>query len=136
MIFKRYGDMLHSVRPNFDANAMTEISFRRDKESTLTPAELESGYGLEEARELTASSEGYVKSVVEHAALHYLENQVLELEQAMGGHAILVVENATGPEAPKTRSSQRTIMEAGENRLHFTFTVEPPLRLGIHRRRG
>ena len=136
MIFKRYGDTLHSVRPNFDANAMTEIGFRKDKEASLTTEELAAGYQLNEERELTASSEGRVKSLAEHEALYHLEKQVLDLEEQIGAHAVLLVENATGPNAPKTCSHQRALVEEGENRLHFTFTVEPPLRVGIYRRRS
>lgn len=136
MILKRYGDKLHSVRPNFDANAMTEVSFMRDKDTTFSLEEFEAQYELSEERELTATSEGHVKSLAEHTALHYLEEQVLDLEGQLGEHAVLVVENATGAHAPKTRSTQRTLVEEGENRLHFTFTIEPPLQLGIYRRRS
>ncbi|NJD10948.1 MAG: hypothetical protein FIB01_11120 [Gemmatimonadetes bacterium] len=135
MILKRYGDKLHSVRPNFDANAMTEVSFRRDREAEFTPEEFAARFEWFEERQLTATSEGQVKSLAEHAALHYLEEQVLDLEQQVRAHAVLVVENATGADASKTRSTQRTLVEAGENRLFFTFRIDPPLRLSIHRRR-
>ena len=136
MIFKRYGTMLHSVRPNFDANAMTEISFRRDKEAELTPEELEEKYERTGERELTAASEGLVKSLAEHAALFSLEEQVLDLERQSGAYGVLVAENATGQDAPKTRSTQRTLVEEGENLLLFTFTIQPPLRFAIYRLRG
>ena len=135
MILKRYGEKLHSVRPNFDANAMTEVSFMRDKEAEFTLAEFDARWEQAEERELTASSEGHVKSLAEHSALHYLEEQVLDLEEQVRAHAVLVVENKAGGDAPKTRSTQRTLVEQGENRLHFTFTIEPPLRLGVYRRR-
>lgn len=135
MILKRYGEKMHSVRPNFDANAMTEVSFMRDREAEFTLEEFAKRFEKSEERELTGSSEGHVKSLTEHAALHYLEEQVLDLEEQVRAHAVLVVENATGPDSPKTRSTQRTLVEAGENRLHFTFRIEPPLRLGIYRRR-
>jgi hypothetical protein len=135
MILKRYGEKLHSVRPNFDANAMTEVSFMRDKEAEFTIQEFDAEFEQSEERALTASSEGHVKSLAEHAALHYLEEQVLDLEEQVRAHAVLVVENATGADAPKTRSTQRTLVEEGENRLHFTFRIEPPLRLGTYRRR-
>jgi len=135
MIFKRYGGKLQSVRPRFDANAMTEVGFARDEELALAVEEFEAQYEQSEVRELTASSEGHVQSLVEHTVLHSLEEQVLDLEQQLGGHAVLVVENATGRDTPKTRSTQRTQVEHGENRLHFQFVVDPPLRLGIYRRR-
>jgi hypothetical protein len=135
MILKRYGGKLHSVRPRFDANAMTEVGFTRDEETVLPAEEFEEQYERGEARELTATSEGHVQSLVEHAVLHSLEEQVLDLEQQLGAHAVLVVENEAGRDQPKTRGSQRTLVEQGENRLHFQFVVDPPLRLGIYRRR-
>ena len=28
------------------------------------------------------------------------------------------------------------VVEAGENRMHFTFEIDPPLRIGLYRRRS
>jgi len=136
MIYKRYGDKLHSVRPNFDGNAMNEIGFVRDEDRVLTEEEFEQRYERTAERELTAKSEGHVQSLAEHALLHSLEEQVLDLEQELAAHSVLVVENASGRHAAKTRSSQRVLVEHGENRLHFRFHVDPPLRLSIYRKRG
>lgn len=136
MILKRYGAKLQSVRPNFDAHAMTEIGFTKDDEEVFTAADFEGAFERTDERELRASAEGHVQSLAEHAVLHALEEQVLDLEQTLGGHAVLVVENEQGRDMPKTRHTQRVLVEEGENRLHFEFTVDPPLRLGIYRRRG
>lgn len=135
MIYKRYGGKYHSVRPRFDENAMTEVGFMRDHEEELTAEEFEARYEQFEVRELTASSEGHVQSLVEHAVVHSLEEQVLDLEQQAGAYAVLVVEHTTGRDSPKTRGTQRTLVEEGENRILFTWVVEPPLRMGIYRRR-
>ena len=136
MILKRYGARLQSVRPNFDAHAMTEIGFVKDEEQRLTTEEFEAAYERTEVRELRASAEGHVQSLAEHAVLHALEEQVLDLEHSLGAHAVLVIENEQGRDMPKTRHTQRVLVEQGENRLHFEFSVDPPLRLGIYRRRG
>jgi hypothetical protein len=134
MILKQYGTKFQSVRPRFDANAMTEVGFTRDEEAVLSAEEFEQQYERQEVRDLTASSEGHVQSLVEHQVLHALEEQVLDLEQQIGGHAVLVV--AAEGKQPKTRGSQRTLVEQGENRLHFQFVIDPPLRLGVYRRRA
>jgi hypothetical protein len=136
MILKRYGRKLQSVRPNFDANAMTEIGFLKDDEQVFTAEEFESTYQQAEVRELRASSESHVQSLAEHAVLHTLEEQVLDLEHSLGSHGVLVVENEQGRDMPKTRHTQRTLVERGENRLHFDFSIDPPLRMGIYRQRG
>lgn len=136
MILKRYGAKLQSVRPNFDAHAMTEIGFMKNDEQTFTADEFAAAYEQREIRELRASAEGHVQSLAEHAVLHTLEEQVLDLEHSLGEHAVLVVENEQGRDMPKTRHTQRVLVEQGENRLHFDFTVDPPLRLGIYRRRA
>ena len=136
MIFKRYGAKLQSVRPNFDAHAMTEIGFVKDNEQVHTAEEFETAYERTEVRELRASAEGHVQSLAEHAVLHSLEEQVLDLEHSLGGHSVLVVENEQGRDMPKTRHTQRVLVEEGENRLHFDFSVDPPLRLGLYRRRA
>jgi hypothetical protein len=136
MILKRYGSKLHTVRPNFDAHAMTEVGFMKDSEQAFEAETFEREWEQVEVRELRSSSEGHVQNLVEHAVLHSLEEQVLDLERDQGPHGLLVIENEQGRDMPKTKGSQRVLVEAGENRTHFQFTIEPPLRLGIYRRRG
>ena len=132
MILKRYGNRVQSVRPNFDAHAMTEVGFMRDNETVLSAEEFEAGYEKVGERELTASAEGHVQSEAEHAVLKSLETQLLALE----GEGVLVVENEQGQDMPKTRHTQRVLVEQGENRLHFAFEIAPSLRVGIYRKRG
>lgn len=136
MILKRYGNKLQTVRPNFDAHAMSEIGFSRDEEEAFTAEEFEAAWERDDIRELRATSESHVQTVAEHALLHSLEEQVLNLEQEVGTHRALVIENVQGKDMPKTHHTQRVLVEEGENRLHFEFSVDPPLRLGIYRRRA
>lgn len=135
MILKRYGSRLQSVRPNFDANAMTEIGFLRDNETVMSAEEFEGGWERVAERELTSLSEGHVQSIAEHAVLHSLEEQLLDLEREQGAHGVLVIENEQGKDMPKTHHTQRVLVEQGENKLHFQFEVDPPLRVGIYRRK-
>ena len=135
MILKRYGSRLQSVRPNFDAHAMTEVGFMKDNEDAFEAAAFEAEWEKLDERELKASAEGHVQSLVEHAVLHSLEEQVLDLERDQAPHAVLVIENEQGRDMPKTRGTQRVLVEEGENRTHFQFVVDPPLRVGIYRRR-
>ena len=41
MILRRYGSSLHSVAPNFDSKALTEIGFRKDNERSEARDEFE-----------------------------------------------------------------------------------------------
>lgn len=135
MILKRYGNKLHSVRPNFDANAMTEIGFMKDNEQVYEGEAFAAEWEKLEERELRSSSEGHVQSLVEHAVLHSLEEQLLDLERDQA-HGLLVIENEQGKEQPKTKGTSRVLVEAGENRTHFQFVIEPALRVGVYRRKG
>ena len=47
-----------------------------------------------------------------------------------------MVESEQGVDYPKTHTLQKTVVIEGENRFHFTTTVQPPLRLGVYRRKG
>jgi hypothetical protein len=40
-----------------------------------------------------------------------------------------------GKDQAKTRGTQATKVVATENRLFFTYTIDPPLRIGIHRKK-
>jgi hypothetical protein len=50
---------------------------------------------------------------------------------------LLMIESQPGRDYPKLRDQTKVEVVGGiENRLHFTWTVDPPLRVGIYRRRG
>jgi hypothetical protein len=136
MIIRRYGTTMQSVVPNFDSRALTEIGFRRDHGWSLPVEEFEAGWEREELHELEARSEGAVQDETEHALLVSLEAQMRALEDALGEDQVLVVESEQGKDYPKTRHNTRTLVVEGENRLHFTGWVEPPLRLARYRRRS
>lgn len=136
MILRRYGSSLHSVAANFDSKALTEIGFRRDHERTEEREQFEAAHEKVREHELTGSAEGFVQDEVERALLADLLARLTELEKGLAGGEELVVESEQGVDYPKTHTHQKTVVVEGENRLHFTTTVRPPLRLGVYRRKG
>jgi hypothetical protein len=133
MIAKRYGKRIQSVDPDFSAVAMTEIMFRRGGDWEMDAAEFEAAYRLVREEALVASGEGDVQTDVENGILDTLLADLRALQSAVGEGDILVVENESGRDYPKLHSTQRTVVVGFENRLHFTYRVDPPLRIGIYR---
>jgi len=136
MIVRRYGSKLLSVRPNFDSRAMTEIGFTRDGELQTTTEEFDASHEKVSERALTAEAEGDVQGEVEDALLASLSEQLAKAEAEAGDGEVLLIENQPGTDHPKTVGTQVTTVEAGANRLRFGFTVDPPLRVSVYRRRG
>ena len=135
MIFKKYGNSFHSVRPNFDSRAMTEIGFQKSGEESVPVAEFEERYERAEGRELVAEAEGDVQDQVEKEMLARLQEQLVELEGA-SADAVLVIENEQGKDYPKTREKQTMKAVGHDNKLYFQRSIDPPLRVGIYRSRN
>jgi hypothetical protein len=114
---------------------MNEIAFRRNHDWSMDADDLDSGYERVAEHELVASGEGDIQSDVETSLLQTLLADVRAVESAAGADDLVVVENEQ-TDYPKLRSTQRTIVVGFENRLHFTYTVAPPLRIGVYRRRS
>jgi hypothetical protein len=128
MILRRYGTSVQSVELNFDARALTEIGFRRDRVTSMEAAAFEADWERLEEREFAARTEGMVQQEVEQALLDEMEAGITGWIGELGEGEALLVESE-GTDYPKTRHASKTIVEAGENRLHFSAWVEPPLRL-------
>jgi hypothetical protein len=135
MIFKKYGNSYHSVTPNFDSRAMTEVGFQKSSEQSVPVLEFEAQYERVEVRELNAEAEGDVQDHVEKQMLERLRAQLIELEQSVADN-VLVIENEQGKDYPKTREKQTTRVVGSDNRLFFQRSIEPPLRVGIYRARN
>lgn len=136
MIAKRYGKQVHSVEPDFSAVAMNEISFRRDQGWSLDMETFEREYERGAEHNLVASGDGDIQTDVETGILNTLLADIHALEAATAADDVLLIENEPARDYPKLHSTQRTIVVGFENRLHFTYTVDPPLRIGIYRLRN
>lgn len=133
MILRRYGDTVQSVELNFDARAISEVGFRRDRALSLDAEEFDDNYEKVEERSLATTAESSVQDEGERALLDELEEKVRALEGELDEDQVLLVENTTD-DYPKTRDVKKEVVVDGKNRLHFSWRVEPPLRLGIYRR--
>jgi hypothetical protein len=135
VILRRYGTAFHEVEPNFDARALTEIGFRRMRGEGIPSDRFDDDFERISGHDLGATAEGSVHDEVERVVLERLEARLTEIRASLGPKEVLVVESGQGAEAAKTRAVQRSVVEGGENRLHFTIRVDPPLRVGVYRRR-
>ena len=135
MIAKRYGTKIQSVTPNFDARAMNEIGFQRDNEWSASADEFFAAYEKVETHELTAAAEGEVQGEAEEKLLHALQEQLGAVAKSVGEGGVLLIESEQGTDYPKTRHTTTNHVVGNENRLFFRFTVEPPLRVAVYRRR-
>jgi len=134
MIFRRYGTTYQSVDLNFDSLALNEISFRRNREESIPADGFDDAFETLARHDLVAEAEGDVQDHTEDAMLRLLEGQIEGLRGALGDGEILVVENEQGHDWPKTRQQTTNVIVEGENRLHFRYTVAPPLRITVRRR--
>jgi len=134
MIFRRYGTAYQSVDLNFDSLALNEVAFRRNREESLPADDVDTLFVTLATHELTAEAEGDVQDHTEDVLLRKLEVQMEELRAALGDGEILVVENDQGHDWPKTKQKTSNVIVEGENRLHFQYTMAPPLRVSVRRR--
>lgn len=133
MLLRRYGSRYQSVELNFDAHALNEISFRRDHQTAWETEDFESSFERREIHALEAEAEGDVHDEVETAALDDLKAQVEAVLAGLGEGEVAVVESEPGGDYPKTRQATRNVIVEGENRLHFTVRISPPLQIGVYR---
>lgn len=134
MIFKKYGTTMQSVDVDFDARAMTEVGFRRNRETSIPTDEFESTYTHVESRELTAEAAGDVQDAAEKELLANLESTLRAFEAELGDGEVLLIESEQGVDYPKTRDEKTTLVVGHENKLRFTWTIDPPLRVGRYRK--
>ena len=133
MIAKRYGKSVQSVNPEFDAVAMNEIGFRRDQAWSVEAETFLATYDRVSEHFLTGSTEGDTQNEVETGLLAALLRDLRAIESDAPQGDVLLVENESGVDYPRLHSTQRTVVVGFENRLHFTYTVDPPIRIGVYR---
>lgn len=130
MILRRYGKWYHSVQPNFNPAAMTEIGFQRDRVFSVSAADFEDGYEAVDSQEIGAEADGDVQRHTERELLAKLEQALRDHVAALGSGQVLVVMNDR-TDWPKTRERREAVIVDGENRFYFHWWVDPPLRVGV-----
>ena len=132
--FRLYGDTYQSVTFEFEGKALTEVSFRRNHERSLTPEQLEAEYELIETVHLTSEAEGDVQAETEQLLLDRLLEKGRAAAERLPEDGIAIVENERGgQDQPRPRQKIKTVVEGGENRLHFQYLIDPPLRISLYR---
>jgi hypothetical protein len=131
MIFRRYGTSYQSVDLDFDAKALNEVGFRRNRERAVPVDEFEAQYRTTETLELAEAASGPVQTETEQAMLDRLRARIDEALAGLTDGAVLVVENEQGHDWPKPRQLTTNVIEHGENKLHFDYTMAPPLRISV-----
>lgn len=135
MILKQYGTSYHSVEMNFNSRALTEVGFRRDRVFSVPVEDFEATYEKVMEKAFAPETEGDVHDQVEQDLLTALEASVEGAVADLGDGEILVFENQEGEDYPKTRDTKKKVVVDGENRLYFYWRVDPPLRLGVYRKK-
>ena len=135
MIIRRYGAAWHSVVPNFNPAAMTEIGFRRDHSLSIRAAALAEDYRLAAEAEVAAEADAPVQRDAELAVLANMERALGARVAALGPGELLAVLNERGA-WPKTRERREGVIVEGENRFRFHWWVEPPLRVAVYAKKG
>ena len=136
MILRRYGTSYQSVDLNFDSKALNEIGFRRNHEHSIAVEDFDGSYALGVTHEVQAEAEGDVQDHTEQHLLDRLQEQIEALIRELGDGEVLVVKNGQGHDYPKTRQQTANVIVEGENRLHFTYTIAPLLRIAVYRPSG
>lgn len=136
MILRQYGNWYHSVQPNLNSRALTEVGFLRDQVFSITVEEFDAGYEKLDEKPFAPETEGEVLHEAEEELLNALKVGVVEAMEALREGEILVVENRESKDRPKTRDTRRHVVVDGESRLRFFWRIDPPLRLGVYRKKA
>ena len=136
MILKQYGTSYHSVETNFNSRALTEIAFRRDRAFAIPTEEFQVAFEKVEEKTFSPTSEGDVHDHAEESLLKALDERVQEALAELDDGEVLVVESREGEDYPKTRDQKKNVVVDGENRFYFYWRIDPPLRLGVYRKKG
>ncbi len=136
MIVRRFGATVGTVAPDFHATAFNEITFVRRPGLSLPWTDFAAEYERVGQLALESESEGHVKLEAEAALLELLARRLAEAEAALAPNELLLIESTPGHDYPRTHEHTETLVEGGHNRLHFYYNIDPPLRLGVYRRRA
>lgn len=129
-IVRRYGKRVETVEPDFRAEAMTEVGFRRTGEGKWALDEFLDEYAMVRAVELMAEGTDAVQEKAEKAMLQSLADKLAGIMDALKPNELLSVESEVGKDYPRTRYDRST-----KGDQEFTYTLDRPLRVGIFRKR-
>lgn len=135
MLLRRYGSRIQSVEPNFVSTAMTEIGFIRGGDFTAPADDFLEEYERVGEHSITAQASGDVKLEAEQAMLDSVRAQLDGIMAEEPDEAMLLVENGPGGDHPKPRDNTTREVITAKNRLHFEYTLDPPLRIGVYRKK-
>ena len=130
-IVRRYGNKVETVEPDFRAEAMTEVSFRRTGEQKWKLEEFMDEYALVRTVDLSAEGSSANQDTAERAMLQTLKDKLDGILSALKPDELMSVESQIGKEYPRTRYERST---RGEK--EFTYGLDRPLRLGLFKRRS
>ena len=134
MILRLRGKQVESVTPAFSPVALSSTAFRPDGKLTMSADEFRDSYEQISLHEVGGEAEGPVQLEVETALLEKLERGIGELHSGLGAGVVLFIENLRGVDEPRLREARKDVVVEGENRFHFRWWAEPPLRLGVYRK--
>ena len=110
--------------------------FRRDRVYSIPTEEFQTTYEKADEKSFSPQTEGDVHDHAEEDLLTALEESVKAAVEALEAGEVLVVESKEGEDYPKTRDRKQNVVVDGENRLYFYWRIDPPLRLGLYRKKG
>lgn len=128
---RRYGNRVEVVEPDFKAEAMTEVGFRRTGENRWDLAQFLDEYAMVRGVEINAEFTDAVQDTAERGMLRALMDKLQGIQDALRPDEILSVESELGKDYPRTRYERTT---TGDQ--EFTYSLDRPLRLGILKKRG
>jgi hypothetical protein len=134
-LLRRFGERVRGVEPRFDARALNEIGFQ--PAGTVDEASESFDARMVAVREVLveSTSDGPVQAEAEALLLDRLRASLDALLADLAEGEVGVVENQPGVDWPKTRERRKDVIVDGENRFHFHWRVDPPLRISIYRGR-
>ncbi len=135
MLLRRQGSRIDGVAPHFDPRALTEIAFRPDGSLREDAEAFDARMEKVAEHAVDATAHGAVQAEAEAALLDELRARLDAHLADLGPGEVLVIESAPGVDWPKTRERRKDVIVEGENRYHFHWWIEPPLRLGVYRPR-
>ena len=135
MILRLRGKRVESVTPAFSPIAIYSPAFRPDGKLTMSADEFFDGYERISLHEVGGETDGPVQVAVETRLLEKLERGIGELHAGLEPGVVLFIENRRGVDEVRLRETRKDVIVEGENRYYFHWWADPPLRIGVYRKR-